>query len=467
MLLRRLRPVANVCARHLVSSCRLQSRRPEVPEIMAQPATANYRLSDYDCVGFDLDGTIVKYNISNMVKLVYETLSQFLVDQKGYDANYLRKPLNVDFLQKGLTIDFQNGNVLQLAPDGSIHRACHGTRLLTDAEVEDLYGSDKSSPLTQEYTQNMLDAWNGPISQRIRSVMDHFDVPVTLAFARCVDNIEARVENDEENAIGKYNIHQDLLDGLTYMFQRDNFANNTGGFFPALKKNPELYLHKCSDNVRNWLKTLKTQKKIFLVTGSHVDFASFTNEYCLGEDLKSMYDIVVTFARKPGFFTGRRPFVSLTDGKEMDLVEPENIHLGSIYSQGNWQDLYELFKRETGLKHPKCVYFGDNVLQDVFAPDEFTRCFSVAISEEMRSEGVGADKAHIDVLASNTWGSYFYQKGGKCSLWCDIIQRHSVICVPNLDVLVDIPLDFEIQSFKCPSPDNSKPVGFFPEAPSK
>lgn len=402
-----------------------------------------------------------------MVKLVYDLIAQFLVDEKGYDPSHLKRPLNTDFLQKGLTLDYQNGNVLQLAPDGSIHRACHGTRLLTDAEVEELYGKDKVSTLTQEFTQNMLDAWNGPMSTKIRSVTDHFDTPVALAFARCVDNIDARADTESGNNIQTYNLHQDITDGLVNMFQRDNFASNTGGFFPALKKNPEKYLHKCSEDVVRWLKELRNRKKIFLVTGSHVDFASFTNKYCLGEDFSSLYDIVVTFARKPGFFTGRRPFVSLVDGKEKDLVEPGDIALGNTYSQGNWQDLYELFKKETGQKYPKCLYVGDNMIQDVFAPDEFTRCHTVAISEEMRSEGVGEDRSHVDVLASNVWGSYFYQKGGKNSLWCDIIHRHASICVPSVDVLAQNPLDFEIQTFKCTSPDDSKPLGFFPKAPLK
>jgi len=215
------------------------------------------------------------------------------------------------------------------------------------------------------------------------------------------------------------------------------------------------------------LKELKKQKKVFLVTGSNVDFASFTAQYCLGDDWKDLFDIVVCFARKPGFFTGRRPFLSCIDGKEKDTVQPEDLQFGEVYFQGNWQDLYELFKKNTGLKHPKCVYIGDNLIQDVFAPDEYTRCHTVAVSEEMRGEGVGDDKKYMDVLASNAWGSYFWHKGGKSSLWCDIIQRHSVVCIPSLDVLAEKPQAVCLQRFKCTSPDNSLPHGFYPKPPIK
>lgn len=430
---------------------------------MGPSASPYFCLQDYDCVGFDLDNTLLKYNISNMVKLNYELLARFLVEQKGYDPCHLLKPLNMDFLQKGLTLDYEKGNVLQLSPDGSIHRACHGTKLLLEADIQGIYGKDKMNLLTQEYTQNMLDAWNGPISEKIRSVMDHFDVSAALAFARCVDNIDARSENTPT----EYNLHSDITDGLVNMFQRDNFANNTGGFFSAVRENPDKYLHRCSNSVRQWLEKLKSDKKVFLITGSNVDFASFTAQYCFGEDWKDLFDVIVCYARKPGFFTGRKPFVSLVNGKENDIIQPEDIHLGKIYSQGNWQDLYELFKKETNKKFPKCVYVGDNILQDVFAPDEFTRCDAVAISDEMRAEGVGYNKEYIDVLSSNTWGSYFYHKGDNLSLWYDMIRRHAAVCVPSVDVLAEKPLDFQIQTFKSLSPDPSQPVGFFPSAPTK
>ena len=40
------------------------------------------------------------------------------------------------------------------------------------------------------------------------------------------------------------------------------------------------------------------------MTGSNVDFASFTASNSLGEKWQSLFDIVGCFARKPGLFTG-------------------------------------------------------------------------------------------------------------------------------------------------------------------
>ncbi len=61
-----------------------------------------------------------------------------------------------------------------------------------------------------------------------------------------------------------------------------------------------------------------------------------------------------------------------------------------------------------------CLYFGDNVLQDVLAPKKFTTSIdSVAVSEELLAEGMAnadahAPHPHAEDIVSERWGSYFY-----------------------------------------------------------
>ena len=42
-------------------------------------------LEHYDCIGFDLDHTLCRYNIGPMIRLEYRLLTEFLVHKKGYD----------------------------------------------------------------------------------------------------------------------------------------------------------------------------------------------------------------------------------------------------------------------------------------------------------------------------------------------------------------------------------------------
>ena len=72
----------------------------------------------------------------------------------------------------------------------------------------------------------------------------------------------------------------------------------------------------------------------------------------------------------------------------------------------------EFFEYVTEWEPSASLYFGDNILQDILAPNKFTKnCDSVAVSEEMIAEGmVGlpASHPHANDLVSSIWGSYFY-----------------------------------------------------------
>lgn len=428
-----------------------------------------FRLSDYDCIGFDLDNTICRYKLTQMVKLEYEVLANYLVTQKGHDAKYLLKPLetSIDFLQKGLVFDFNKGNILQLGSGGFIKKGSHGTRFMSDDEIQNIYGPDRKWNVSVAFCQNMLEAWNGPMSERIRTVSDYFDMPAALAFGRIVDSLDAR----DGNKLELYNVWPDVLDGLIYMFKRENFSSDEGGYFSELKENPKKYINKCSSSVINWLKQIKDSKSVFLLTGSHVDFASFTATNSLGADWRNLFDIVVCYARKPGFFTSARPFIKLDGITEMDAIGSEDLEVGNIYSQGNWQDLYQFLAKKTGLQQPKCLYVGDNLIQDIYVPSEYTKCDAVAVTEELGAEGMNGVGIyfHSDapVIVSNCWGSYFGTKEKQCdgsSFWGEIIKKYSKVCVPDLDVLANLPLTHEFHVFS-QGEDQSDFLGYYPGCP--
>ncbi|XP_050457360.1 uncharacterized protein LOC126854541 isoform X1 [Cataglyphis hispanica] len=76
-----------------------------------------FKFTDYDCIGFDLDNTLLRYNITNLVQREYEILARFLVDERKYSAKHLLKPLtdnDLDFMQKGLLLDAERGNILRI-----------------------------------------------------------------------------------------------------------------------------------------------------------------------------------------------------------------------------------------------------------------------------------------------------------------------------------------------------------------
>lgn len=185
--------------------------------------TDTIRISDYDVIGFDLDNTLLRYKVSAMVKLEYECLAKYLVDKKGYSPKHLLKPLedDLEFLQKGLILDLARGNVLKVSADGFIRKATHGTRFMDDTEICRVYGPDRKWDLLVDYTENMLLTWNGPLSKSMRSLLDYFDMPASLVFARVVDTLD---EQDGFATQGReYDIWVDILEGIYSLYSGEHF----------------------------------------------------------------------------------------------------------------------------------------------------------------------------------------------------------------------------------------------------
>jgi 5' nucleotidase family len=137
----------------------------------------------------------------------------------------------------------------------------------------------------------------------------------------------------------------DILEGLVFIF---NHHDDGGGYFKELNNHPENYLNLCTPEVIEWLKSLKKSKKIlFLLTGSDMAYATFAASLTMGPEWKELFDIVISFAKKPGFFSSNRPFLSLKNQIESDPVEnlTNLADKGFVsVSQGNWQELMEVIE---------------------------------------------------------------------------------------------------------------------------
>ena len=95
------------------------------------PRRKHLCLDDYDCIGFDLDHTLCRYNVGNLVPLVYDLLAEYLVKNKGYDKSIRNRKFSDDLhlMAKGLTLDCDRGNLLRLGCDGVVLTASHGKKL--------------------------------------------------------------------------------------------------------------------------------------------------------------------------------------------------------------------------------------------------------------------------------------------------------------------------------------------------
>ena len=197
-----------------------------------------------------------------------------------------------------------------------------------------------------------------------------------------------------------------------------------------------------------------------LITSSHSDYCRLLCEYILGNDFEYLFDIVITNALKPGFFShlpSQRPFRTLENDAEQEALP--SLDKPGWYSQGNAVHLYELLKKMTGKPEPKIVYFGDSMHSDIFPACHYSNWETVLILEELRGDRDGrpedseplekkgkyeGPKAKPLNRLSKKWGSFFIDsvsglENTEDSLvytWsCKRISAYSTIAIPSIEAI--------------------------------
>lgn len=422
-------------------------------------------LENYDCIGFDLDHTICTYKLKPLMNLIYKTLASFLVEKYDYPKSLTDiNNSNLLFAQKGIVLDKKRGNFLKFDNQYKIVKASHGTKPLSEDEIKAVYGHNQIWEEARGVPHKLVA--NTALSEPFYVFKDYF---VTAGAVICANIVDA-LDKKYGKPLDEYNFWEHYLDGLYYMYDRNNFKNNSGDFYPDLKSNPDIYLRPCSDNVKKWIKNICENKVTFLLTSSNYDSAAFLAEYSLGKDWKNYFDVIVTFARKPGFFWKDKPFCIVDDNTERSGIKPEEMKTNLIYSQGNWKHLKEVCSIFSKTPNPKTLYFGDSLIEDVYAASEIAHCDSVAIVEEMLAEGMeNVSEVHeeSDLLISEFWGSFFGHKNvvgdqESClSLWTYLLSQHSKLTIPNLESVSGLGMQDKIPCFSSDSPLS----GFFPGVP--
>ncbi|XP_064628655.1 5'-nucleotidase domain-containing protein 1-like [Lineus longissimus] len=460
----------------------------------------HFVLADYDAFGFDLDHTLAKYNLIPLFELIYSSLTDYLVEVKGYDKDLLKPFRNFKkFCTRGLVLDCEAGKLLKLDQDGRILRASHGTTLLSNEEIEALYGKERRWSHADELLGNVNNF------REFRIFENFFDMPGAVVSARVIDIIDKRLGGRQE----KYTFWPDVIGAFNYTYTPQHFPDMKGGYFPDKFRNLPKYVSECTKEVKQWLKLLRENKRVvYVMTSSRADLGVFILKHILGEDWRDYFDISLFYARKPGFFTEKRPFLSVDDVHESSPVE--KLECGKLYSQGNVNVLMDYIKQKVGKENPKVVYFGDSVRSDVFPSKVHANWETVLILEELEAEGMqkhprkirhhhedttnknGADddddepickkmKNHIkepprqekDYLTSDHWGSFFFddinmteaERKGDCymnTFWGLLIRKYADICVPQLDYLTDFPLDHKFEVF---NHEKKQTSGFYPSPP--
>ncbi|XP_073982968.1 5'-nucleotidase domain-containing protein 1-like [Rhodnius prolixus] len=408
--------------KQVLSKVRIESK---IKTMLA--ATNKFMLSDYDAIALDFDNTLVQYNLTNLFPLQYSTMTKYLIQKYNYQGLQTMMNLDdIDFIRRGLFMDFKGGNVLDISAEGLIMTASHGTKKLSKEEIISIYGEEMRWSLTDLFIKDKLALWEGEASLKTRTFLDYTDIIGTLVFAKTIDLFDEKIISDYSD------VWPHLLNAIIDMYRLDS------DFTRTVFSNVPHYVHKCDLKVTEVLKILKKNCKLLLITGSPPNLVSKIAEYALGAEWENFFHTIVFNAKKPAFFTtNNAPFLDIND-HEIKLSFSQG-----HYMRGNWFELYKTLEQELG-RPAKCVYLGDNVIQDVYATFvSISPIDSVAVIEEALTESLfPGEHPHQDYLKSNYWGSYFGETK-KSTVMGDIIKKYSKLCVPSVTHLADKPIDYQ------------------------
>ena len=91
-------------------------------------------------IGFDMDYTLVTYNVPAFEAKAYSIMQEKLIKNYGYPEEIRKFEFDKDFVIRGLVIDTESGNFMKVNRYGYVRSASHGTRFMTFEEQKEKFG---------------------------------------------------------------------------------------------------------------------------------------------------------------------------------------------------------------------------------------------------------------------------------------------------------------------------------------
>lgn len=240
-------------------------------------------------IAWDADHTIVRYQLPAVMSAIYHGLASYLLES-GFEwaREALEAAPDLPWMQRGLVFEIRSGDVLKLSATGAVTRAFHGTK---PKSLDDYCG----------VWERFDDLVNRKRHPDFAAFLTWFDVPAILVLARLVDAIDATPSCGVTYAAA----FKMLLSGFDHIFDNvDGFRGSRGSFFESLATAPESCLLP-RPRLRRALLALRARGiRQILATNSHFRFADFCLRASLGDDYRSLFDLVIVSCFKGRWFHG-------------------------------------------------------------------------------------------------------------------------------------------------------------------
>lgn len=313
-------------------------------------------------IGLDMDYTLVRYNSTAFEEMTYQEIKRKLIELKNYPAEIKELKFDYERIIRGLVIDKPHGNVLKLSLHSKVKQSRHGGQELDFKTQQKIY---------QGLSVDLND------SARFAIVDTSFSIAYACLFMQIVDlkNGDAGLGLPEFHQIEK-----DLIDAL-------DVSHRDGTLKGGVRKNVKKYIVQDPEAVAVLEEFKRFGKKLWVVTNSDYEYTKLLLDYTITPFLKDhkhwteLFDIVVTSAAKPRFFTDRPSFLSV----DLETGLMKNHH-GPV-TKGVFQGgCASTLQRDNNLSGEQILYLGDHIYGDILTLKKTCNWRTALVVEEIEGE---------------------------------------------------------------------------------
>ena len=252
---------------------------------------------------------------------------------------------------------------------GKVKQAYHGT-----------------NPLDFKIQQSQYRGLNIDISEaRFRAIDTSFSIAHATIFAQLVDL-------KDNNVLGKELTYSEIESNVISAI---DLAHRDGSLKNEVKKDFKKYIIQ-DETIAHVLERLKRYgKKLWLITNSDYNYTKALLDYALKPYLKDhdrwedVFEISITLASKPRFFTDKLRFLEVNPKNEMLMNVETPIEKGKIYQGGSVEKL----EKDLGVSGEDILYLGDHIYGDIVKLKKTCAWRTALVVEELVTEVEGLKKA--------------------------------------------------------------------------
>jgi HAD superfamily 5'-nucleotidase-like hydrolase len=311
-------------------------------------------------IGFDMDYTLVRYNTKAFEQLTFDVVKNKLVRDKDFPKEALKLKFNYHKVIRGLVIDRYNGNILKVSSYGKIKQAHHGTQPMKFHDQQALYRGLTIDLNDENYV----------------SIDTSFSLAHVILFSNLVE-LKDKNPSDYPSYTAMDKEIKDQID----------VAHMDGSLKDEVARNLKKYIIQDPGVVKVLKRFKKAKKKLWVITNSDFHYTRLLLDYTInpylddGDTWAELFDIVVTSATKPRFFTDKRMFYEI-DVKTGYLKNTRGPFTKGIFHGGS----ANVLQVDNELSGEEILYLGDHIYGDILALKKTCDWRTALVIEELVDE---------------------------------------------------------------------------------